>query len=104
MFFGGIVLFVFLILIFFIKWIEGYLQRVVVDFFVEVFDEDVYVMIYGYKFYVDFFYFNKVKGYDFDFDMWEEKRNWFLNGLIDKDVYIVMKINKIKELEVLFDV
>ncbi|NET34703.1 MAG: glycosyltransferase family 39 protein [Cyanothece sp. SIO1E1] len=101
--FGGTALFVFLTLIFFIKRIEGYSQRAAVDFFVEVSDEDAYVMTHGYKSYVDLFYFNKAKDNDPDFDTREEKRNWFLTGPIDKDVYIVTKINKTKELEALPD-
>ncbi|MBX2876879.1 MAG: glycosyltransferase family 39 protein [Saprospiraceae bacterium] len=102
--FGGTALFVFLTLIFFIKRIEGYSQRAAVDFFVEVSDENAYVMTHGYKSYVDLFYFNKARDNDPSFDTREEKRDWFLTGPIDKDVYIVTKINKTKELVALPDV
>ena len=101
--FGGTAVFVFLTLIFFIKRIEGYSQRAAVDFFVEVSDEDAYVMTHGYKSYVDLFYFNKAKDNDPDFETREAKRDWFLTGPVDKDVYIVTKINKTKELVALPD-
>lgn len=102
--FGGTAIFVFLTLIFFIKRIEGYSQRAAVDFFKEVSDESAYVMTHGYKSYVDLFYFKKSMNNDPSFDEREEKKDWFLRGPIDKDVYIVTKINKTKELEALPDV
>ena len=78
--FGGTALFVFLTLIFFIKRIEGYSQRAAVDFFVEVSDEDAYVMTHGYKSYVDLFYFQKAKENDPDFDTREEKAKLVPDG------------------------
>lgn len=102
--YGGTAIFVFLTLIFFIKRIEGYSQRAAIDFFKEVSNETAYVMTHGYKSYADLFYSKKSMDNDPTFATREEKKNWFLNGPIDKDVYIVTKINRTKELEALPDV
>lgn len=102
--FGGTAVFVLLTLIFFIKRIEGYSQRAAIDFFKERSTESAYVMTHGYKSYANLFYFKKAIDNDPEFDTREEKREWFLSGPIDKDLYIVTKINRTKELEALPDV
>lgn len=102
--FGGTAIFVLLTLIFFIKRIEGYSQRAAIDFFKEHSTETAYVMTHGYKSYANLFYFEKAIDNDPEFDTREEKREWFLTGPIDKDLYIVTKINRTKELETLPDV
>jgi len=102
--FGGTALFVMLTLIFFIKRIEGYSQRAAVEFFEGLSGQPAYVMTHGYKSYVDLFYFKKSIDNDPVFETRVEKKEWFLTGPIDKDVFIVTKINKTKALEALPDV
>ncbi|MEZ5044311.1 MAG: glycosyltransferase family 39 protein [Saprospiraceae bacterium] len=102
--FGGTSIFVMLTLIFFIKRIEGYSQRAAIDFFSSKADEACYMMTEGYKSYANLFYFDKAMDNDPVFDNRDEKRQWLLHGPIDKDLYIVTKINKTKTLEALPDV
>lgn len=92
--YGGTGLFVLLTLIFFIGRIEGYSQRAAIGFFESKAGEDCYVVPHGYRSYAYLFYTRKPKvsnenSYD---------RNWLYTGEIDKDVYVVAKIQSADEL------
>lgn len=93
--FMGTATFVMLTLIFFIGRIEAYSQEAAVHFFKSLQGKDGYVITSGYKSYAQLFYTRKQpvqnpKSLD---------PQWLLHGDIDKDVYIVTKINKVQELE-----
>jgi 4-amino-4-deoxy-L-arabinose transferase-like glycosyltransferase len=93
--FGGTAVFIMLTLGLFIGKIEQYSQGAAIRFFESLEGKDVYVTTKGYKSYAHLFYTKKPK-------MTNEKSldiNWLLYGDIDKDVYIVTKINKVKDLE-----
>ena len=92
--FAGTGIFVLLTLVFFIKRIEGYSQRSAIDFFESKTGQDCYVITYGYRSYAHLFYTRKPKvtnekSYD---------RNWLFTGDIDKDLYVVTKIQFAHEL------
>lgn len=92
--FAGTGIFVLLTLVFFIKRIEGYSQRAAIDFFESKTGQDCYVITYGYRSYAHLFYTRKPKvtnekSYD---------RNWLFTGDIDKDLYVVTKIQFAHEL------
>ena len=89
--------FVFFTLITFIKRVEGYSQRAAIEFYQSKIGEDCYVWTYGYKSYAHLFYSRKQpvqnpKSYEQD---------WLLQGDVDKTTYVVCKINKVEELQVL---
>lgn len=93
--FTGSGVFVLLTLIFFIKRIEGYSQRAAVEFFESKIGQDCYVVPHGYRSYAYLFYTRKPKvtnekSYD---------RNWLYTGDIDKDVYVVAKIQSAPEVQ-----
>lgn len=93
--FVGTGAFVLLTLIFFIKRIEGYSQRAAITFFESKIGEDCYVLTHGYRSYAHLFYTRKPpvtneKSYD---------RNWLYAGDIDKDVFVVSKIQSAHEVE-----
>ncbi|MBX2892325.1 MAG: glycosyltransferase family 39 protein [Saprospiraceae bacterium] len=93
--FVGTGAFVLLTLIFFIKRIEGYSQRAAITFFESKIGEDCYVLTHGYRSYAHLFYTRKPpvtneKSYD---------RNWLYTGDIDKDVFVVSKIQSAHEVE-----
>ena len=93
--FGGTAVFVFLTLIFFIGRIEGYSQRAAISFFESKANEDCYVATFAYKSYAQLFYTQKQPPKN-------KKSNsidWLLNGDIDKDVYIITKVDKLKYLK-----
>ncbi|MEM8583380.1 MAG: glycosyltransferase family 39 protein [Bacteroidota bacterium] len=108
--FAGAALFMFLGLSFFIKRIEGYSQRAAIDFYEQLEGQDVYVMTHGFKSYAHIFYFKKPIPGDFtqaptsdinDMSFQQLRSsdpNWLLHGEIDKDVYIVTKVNKADQL------
>ncbi len=91
----GTGMFVMLTLIFFIKRIEGYSQRAAIEFFESRIGQDCYVVPHGYRTYAYLFYSRKPKvtnekSYD---------RNWLYTGDIDKDVYVVAKIQSAPEVQ-----
>ena len=93
--FIGSGVFVLLTLIFFIKRIEGYSQRAAIEFFESKTGQDCYVVPHGYRSYAHLFYTRKPKvtnekSYD---------RNWLYTGDIDKDVYVVAKIQSAPEVQ-----
>ncbi len=93
--FLGTATFVMLTLIFFIARIEGYSQDAAMRFYESLQGKDCYVVTSGFKSYGQLFYSRKQpvqNPQSFDF-------NWLMHGDIDKDVYVVTKINKVKDLE-----
>ncbi len=92
--FAGTAVFVMLTLIFFIKRIEGYSQRAAIEFFESKVGEDAYFMTHAYKSYAQYFYTRKQPSANEN----AYQQEWLLNGPIDKDLYIVMKNYKAKEL------
>ena len=82
-------------LIFFVARVEGYSQRAAIEFFESLQGEECYVRTIGYKSYAHLFYSRKQPGgspqqYDL---------HWLLTGPVDRDVYVVTKVHKVKRLE-----
>ncbi len=94
LFFGNAA-WVFLALIFFIGKVERISQRAAVEFFEEQVGKEVYVVNYGYKSYVPWFY-AKVKAHD---NSQAYQREWLYHGSIDKPVLISTKVTKRERLE-----
>lgn len=94
LFFGN-GLWVFLALIFFIAKVERISQRAAVEFFEDQATEDVYVVNYGYKSYVPWFY-GEVTAHE---NKSAYQREWLYHGQIEKPVRIATKINKREQLE-----
>lgn len=93
--FAGTAVFVMLTLIFFIGRIEGYSQRAAISFFESKIGQDCYVVTHGYRSYAQLFYTRKPrvtneKSYD---------RDWLYTGDIDKDVFVVTKVQTAHELQ-----
>ena len=94
--FGGGSLFVLLMLISFIKRVEGYSQGANIEFFESLRGEDAYVYTYGYKSFAHLYYSDKQadpkaaiyavpKG---------GRESWLMNGDIDKPVYFSVRIHR----------
>ncbi len=94
LFFGN-ALWVFTALIFFIGKVERISQRAAVEFFQEQAGKEVYLVNYGYKSYVPWYY-GEVQAY---IDPKAYKREWIYHGQVDRDVMIATKINKVDQLE-----
>lgn len=94
MLFLGNAVFVTATLIFFIARIEAYSQEAAIRFFENLQGKDAYVITKGYKSYAQLFYTRKQPVQNPD----SYNIDWLLHGNIDKDVYIVTKINKTQEL------
>ena len=75
--------------------IEEYSQGAAIDFFKSKTKEDCYIKTWGYKSYAQFFY-AQVKP---DSNLNKNNPQWLLSAPIDKNVYFICKINRIKELE-----
>lgn len=99
---GGMPVFIFLTLIFFIKRVETYSQQAAVDFFAEKAEEDCYLATYGYKSYVHLFYGQPKDGDKCCFQD-SDCTERLLTGPIDKTVYIATKVHKADKLEVMPD-
>jgi 4-amino-4-deoxy-L-arabinose transferase-like glycosyltransferase len=72
--------------------IEKYSQAPAVEFYEKMAGEDVYIHTFRFKSYADYFYARKMP-------MQNENAldgNWLLTGEIDKPVYLVTKVNKMK--------
>jgi 4-amino-4-deoxy-L-arabinose transferase-like glycosyltransferase len=93
--FAGIPVFVFLVLIFDINNIEAYSQRAAIEFYQSKQGEDCYINTHGFKSYAHLYYFKKQPVDNQN----SYEKDWLLNGVIDKPVYFVTKINKTKGLE-----
>jgi hypothetical protein len=97
--FLGTAFFVTLTLVFFIGRIELYSQGAAIRFFEslqpKVRNHECYVVNYGYRSYAQLFYTRKLslpKQENHD-------EQWLLHGEVDRDVYVITKINKTQELE-----
>ena len=93
--FGGTAIFVMLTLVFFIGKIEGYAQNAAISFFESKVEEDCYVSTFAYKSYAQLFYTKKQPPKNTKGNYIE----WLLNGDIDKDVYIITKVDKLQHLK-----
>ncbi len=80
--------FVLLTLIFFINRIEGYSQNSAIEFYKSKATEDCYVVPHGFKSYGQLFYTQKPAVTNPDSYKWR----WLMEGEIDKDVYVITKI------------
>ena len=94
-FFIGTAIFISCSILFYVKRVEGYSQRAAIEFLKTKVGEDCYVITSGYKSYAHLFYTKKQKPSNEK----SNDRNWLLTGNIDKDVYLITKINKLKPLE-----
>ncbi|MEM9822038.1 MAG: glycosyl transferase, partial [Bacteroidota bacterium] len=93
--FYGTALFITITLIGFINQIESYSQNAAIEFMKQRVGEDCYVMPYSYRSYAHLFYTKKT-GVD-NSKSWD--KHWLMHGDIDKDVYIVTKVHRLKSLE-----
>jgi 4-amino-4-deoxy-L-arabinose transferase-like glycosyltransferase len=75
--------------------IESFSQAPAINFFKSIAGKDVYATTIGYFSYANYFYFGKMPGGKSESDEEglsdDEKKEWFLNGNIDKPVYMVTK-------------
>jgi 4-amino-4-deoxy-L-arabinose transferase-like glycosyltransferase len=90
--FGGTALTIFLAAAIVVPKVERYSQGASIDFLKERVGEDCYVQVLGFKSYAHLFYTQKPlpqnpNAYD---------TNWLLQGDIDKPVYFVSKVDRIK--------
>lgn len=117
--FFGTSIFIMLVLVAFINRIEAYSQNAAIEFLKSKAGQEVYVHNWGYKSYAQLFYADKqadlmatstFKGWpqmndfqnnsDFDFPkIRADFETWLIHGEIDRDVFIITRINKIKKLE-----
>jgi hypothetical protein len=67
--------------------IEGYSQASAINFYKSISGQDVYVTSVGFYSYAPYFYFQKMPGGNIE----SSKKEWLLNGEIDKPVYMVAK-------------
>jgi len=100
--FGGTSVVVLLLLVFFVKRVEGYSQRSNIEFFKSLVDDDVYVYTYGYKSYAHLYYAKKL--YDPDAGLraipQDQRQDWLMNSPdLDKPVYFSVRIHRAKDLE-----
>ncbi|MEM7037247.1 MAG: glycosyltransferase family 39 protein [Bacteroidota bacterium] len=76
--------------------IADYSQNAAIEFLKEKADEDVYIMVEGYKSYAQYFY-GKVKPWSRS-DIPKDKRgDWMARRKVDKPVYLVTRIDKATE-------
>jgi hypothetical protein len=87
--YAGTATFVMLTLIFFIGRIELYSQGAAIRFFQSLQGKDSYVITEGYKSYAQLYYTGKLPVTN----QQSYNHQWLLYGDIDKDVYVVTKIN-----------
>jgi len=93
--FFGTALFLSITLLGFIQQIESYSQNAAVEFMKERKGEDCYIMPYAYKTYNHLFYTQKPRVENDK--SWD--KHWLMHGAIDKDVYIITKVHRVKMLE-----
>ncbi|MBK7751817.1 MAG: glycosyltransferase family 39 protein [Flavobacteriales bacterium] len=91
--FGGVVLFIWCALYFFVNNIEGYSQRAAVEFFEARQDEPCYLLTKNYKSYVPEFYGRMREP--------QPNEEVLLGGPIDRPVYLSCKITSMAEVEAL---
>jgi 4-amino-4-deoxy-L-arabinose transferase-like glycosyltransferase len=71
----------------FVKNIEGYTQRIAIEFYKKFKGKDVYVTVVGFKSYAHLFYTEKMP----QSNPLHADNNWLLTGDIDKTAYFVTK-------------
>ncbi len=94
-FFIGTAIFISTSIMFYVKRVEGYSQRAAIEFLKSKVGEDCYVIPSGYKSYAHLFYTKKQK----PTNKKSNDRHWLMTGKVDKDVYVVTKINKLKPMK-----
>jgi 4-amino-4-deoxy-L-arabinose transferase-like glycosyltransferase len=92
LFFGGTAIVVFLASAIIVPKIERYSQAAAIDFFIQKKGEDCYVNVLGYKSYAQLFYTQKEKPTNKN----SYSEEWLLTGNIDKPVYFVSRVDRIK--------
>jgi len=90
-FFIGTAIFISASILFYVKRVEGYSQRAAIEFLKTKVGEDCYVIPAGYKSYAHLFYTKKQQPVNEK----SSDRHWLTTGDVDKDVYLVAKINKL---------
>ena len=95
LFFLGTALFLQLGLFFFVGRVEGYSQRAAIAFYETLQGKEVYVKTVGFKSYAHLFYSKKQAGGAPE----QGDLDWLAGGPVDRDVYVVTKVNKVKRLE-----
>lgn len=89
--FGGVVVFIWATLFFFINNIEGYSQRAAVEFFESKADERCWLLTKGYKSYVPEFY-GRIKET-------QPAEDILFHGAIDRPVFLSCKVTHVNEVE-----
>lgn len=93
--FCGTAITVQLIMYVFLNNIEQYSQRAAVDFYKNLRNKDCYAINVNYKSYAQLFYFDK----QIPLNPLALNEDWLLTGDIDKEVYIVTKINELEDVK-----
>jgi len=93
--FGGTALTIFFAAAIVVPKVERYSQGASIDFLKERVGEDCYVQVLGFKSYAHLFYTQKPK----PVEPKAADLNWLLQGGIDKPVYFVSKVDRIKNFE-----
>lgn len=95
--FGGMAIFVQLVLVLFIGKIERHVQGEAIDFYKGLEERECYVTTFGFKSYAHLFYFKKPypDGQNKQSGDWQ----WLIDGPIDKPAYFVTKSNKAPALD-----
>ncbi len=81
-------------LFFIITKVEGYTQRAAIDFYESLQNKDIYIETLGYKSYAHYYYTLKQK----PDNLKSKNKDWLIKGDIDKDVYFVSKIDRVKKI------
>ena len=76
--------------------IERYTQGAAIDFYESKRGQDVYIQVLGFKSYAHLFYFQKKKSV-YSAQKESEYENWLLNGKVDKPVFFITKIDRLKD-------
>jgi hypothetical protein len=75
--------------------IEGFSQAPAINFYESISGQDVYLTTVGFYSYAPFFYFRKLPGGNPE----SNKKDWLLDGEIDRPVYIVAKSTAKKDMD-----
>ena len=89
----GTAIFVMLTLIFDINNFESYSQQAPIEFYKSKANEDCYIITYEFKSFAHLFYAQKRTVTNPE----SYNNQWLIEGPVDKPVYVVSRINKIKE-------
>jgi len=98
--FGGGSVLVLLLLVTFIKRVEGYSQRANIAFFRTLQGEDAYVYTYGYKSYAHLYYTQKQPDPQAAIHQVPaaERTAWLISGAVDKPVYFSVRTHRATDL------